>query len=130
MVEHFGYWITHARTVGAVIGKMMGGLYPGIDVVVGRDPVANANLSRNFAHAHQVELERRPAIEQADLIFAHEVSGHVAGTGQPINPHALLYLSAAPDKQRVIFNNGAPPQNQTWADLARNVQAARALLRK
>lgn len=125
-IHEYGYWSGRKRTLGAIVGKMMGGLYPGI---LGRDPAANANLTRGTAFAHQVELERRAPIEHADLIYNHTVSGIVANTGQPLNPHALLYLSAKPDQQRIIFNNGTPPQNQSWADLARTVQAARGLLR-
>ncbi len=126
MNERWGYYCTHLRTnATAIIGKMIPGLYPGI---LGRDPQANKILTRGLMWPAQVEIERREPKEQAELLYSANVSGFVANTGQPLNPHAILFL-AAQNNRPVIFNESAnPPSNQTWGDLARNMAAARGLI--
>lgn len=126
MIDRWGYWSDHFRSnVTSLIGKLPGGLYPGI---LGRDPQANKILTRGLIWQSQVELEDRAPVEQQELLFSANVSGYVANTGQPINPHAILYLTSQ-NNRPVIFNESAnPPSNQTWADLARNMAAARGLI--
>lgn len=126
MIERWGYWATHVRTnATAMIGKLPGGLFPGI---LGRDPQANKILTRGLIWQHQVEIERRQPHEQADLLFAANVSGFVANTGQPLNPHAILYLTMRDQRPVIVNESATPPSNQTWGDLARNMAAARGLI--
>lgn len=125
MPEFYGFWSRHIQRYEPLRGKIAGGLFPGL---LGTAREAFRNNSRNFGFEFQVEAERRPLLEQRDLIFAAEVSGRPANTGQPLNAHAIMYLSAQPDRQRII-HNAPEPQNQTWADLARTMAAARGIVK-
>lgn len=109
-----------------IVVKTMAGMYAGNFL---RDPLADRNNSKALGFDSQVEMEHRPWIEQELLVFQANVTGRPVNI-QPMNPHTLLYLSAQPDRKKVIQNASGSPMVQSWADIAANISAGRGLLRK